>query len=122
MISLHIILRGPGIDSRLYPRIISGSIEPGTGSTQPGGSYSWPILFNSKDIGLQLIEKKSTASSFPTTNTAYSLLPFFFKAKLIELPSEKRLINVHRCETSGSMRACHAAGPGSIPGRDRFPG
>ena len=29
---------------------------------------------------------------------------------------------VHRCETDGSMRACHAAGPGSIPGRDKFPG
>ena len=28
---------------------------------------------------------------------------------------------VYRCETSGSMRACHAAGPGSIPGRDKFP-
>ena len=29
---------------------------------------------------------------------------------------------VHRCGARGSMRACHAAGPGSIPGRDRFPG
>ena len=29
---------------------------------------------------------------------------------------------VHRCGASGSMRACHAAGPASIPGRDRFPG
>ena len=29
---------------------------------------------------------------------------------------------VHRCGASGSMRACHAAGPGSITGRDRFPG
>ena len=29
---------------------------------------------------------------------------------------------VHRCGASGSMRACHAAGPGSIPGRERFPG
>ena len=29
---------------------------------------------------------------------------------------------VHRCGASGCMRACHAAGPGSIPGRDRFPG
>ena len=29
---------------------------------------------------------------------------------------------VHRCRTGGSMRACHAAGPGSIPGRDKFPG
>ena len=28
----------------------------------------------------------------------------------------------HRCGASGSMRACHAAGPGLIPGRDRFPG
>ena len=29
---------------------------------------------------------------------------------------------VHRCGASGSMRACHAEGPGSIPNRDRFPG
>ena len=29
---------------------------------------------------------------------------------------------VHRCGPGSSMRACHAAGPGSIPGRDRFPG
>ena len=29
---------------------------------------------------------------------------------------------VHRCGPAGSMRACHAAGPGSIPGRDKFPG
>ena len=29
---------------------------------------------------------------------------------------------VHRCGPGGSMRACHAAGPGSIPGRDMFPG
>ena len=29
---------------------------------------------------------------------------------------------VHRCGSGGSMRACHAAGPGSIPGRDKFPG
>ena len=29
---------------------------------------------------------------------------------------------VPRCGASGSMRACHAAGPDSIPGRDKFPG
>ena len=29
---------------------------------------------------------------------------------------------VHRCVASGSMRACHAAGPGSIPGRGRMSG
>ena len=29
---------------------------------------------------------------------------------------------VHRCGASGSMRACHAAGPGSFPGRDKFRG
>ena len=29
---------------------------------------------------------------------------------------------VHRCGGSGSMRACHTAGPCSIPGRDKFPG
>ena len=31
-------------------------------------------------------------------------------------------LSVHRCEASGSMRACHAVGPGSIPGREKFPG
>ena len=30
--------------------------------------------------------------------------------------------NVHLCGPGGSMRASHAAGPGSIPGRDKFPG
>ena len=29
---------------------------------------------------------------------------------------------VHCCGASASMRACHEAGPGSIPGRDKFPG
>ena len=29
---------------------------------------------------------------------------------------------VHRCGPGSSMRACYAAGPGSIPGRDKFPG
>ena len=36
---------------------------------------------------------------------------------------EEQAMNwVHRCGTSGSMRACHIAGLGSIPGRDKFPG
>ena len=30
--------------------------------------------------------------------------------------------SAHRCGQGGSMRACHAAGPSSIPGRDKFPG
>ena len=29
---------------------------------------------------------------------------------------------VHRCGAGGSMHVCHAAGLGSIPGRDKFPG
>ena len=29
---------------------------------------------------------------------------------------------VHRCGPGGIMLTCHAAGPGSIPGRDKFPG
>ena len=32
------------------------------------------------------------------------------------------MLSVHRCGAGGSMRACHAAGPNSIPGRDKFPG
>ena len=33
----------------------------------------------------------------------------------------RRTRRVNPCGASGSMRACHAAGPGSIPGRDKFP-
>ena len=29
---------------------------------------------------------------------------------------------VHRCGPGGSVRACHAGGPGSTPCRDKFPG
>ena len=32
------------------------------------------------------------------------------------------LTGLHRCGPGGSMRACHAVGPGSIPGREKFPG
>ena len=31
-------------------------------------------------------------------------------------------LHVHRCGPGNSMRACDAAGPGSIPGRDKLPG
>ena len=62
-------------------------------------------------ILLELIKKRKRALAGPLAKK--------------ELPAEgcsRRNGKVHRCEASGSMRACHAAGPGSIPGRDRFPG
>ena len=31
-------------------------------------------------------------------------------------------LQIHRCGAGGSMHAYHAAGPGSISGRDKFPG
>ena len=31
------------------------------------------------------------------------------------------ILQVHRCGKGGSMPGCHGAGPGSIPGRDKFP-
>ena len=33
-----------------------------------------------------------------------------------------RWYGIHRCGASGSMRTCHAAGPGSMPSLDKFPG
>ena len=51
----------------------------------------------------------------------YGLVPYNGARSYIE----RRYIRatcVHRCGTGVSMRACHAAGPGSIPGRDKFPG
>ena len=44
-----------------------------------------------------------------------NIMPRFIKIAVI-------FYNLWICGASGSMRACHAAGPGSIPGRDRFPG
>ena len=32
------------------------------------------------------------------------------------------ITGVHRCGTGGSMRACYAGGPGSIPGREKVSG
>ena len=37
-------------------------------------------------------------------------------------PRVQKNKRVHSCGSGGSMPACHAAGPGSIPGRDKFPG
>ena len=42
----------------------------------------------------------------------------FFTMRIFEV----LLSAIHRCGPGGSMCACHAAGLGSIPGRDRFPG
>ena len=42
--------------------------------------------------------------------------------KCFRRPWNLLFLSVHRCGLGGSMRTCHAAGPGSIPGRDKFPG
>ena len=39
-----------------------------------------------------------------------------------QLSYTKYEMDVHRCGTGGRICACHAAGPDSIPGRDKFPG
>ena len=59
-------------------------------------------------------------SSSVTEQTCYFLMQYFRKKHMPFNSYYKKL--VHRRGTSGSMRACHAAGPGSIPGRDKFPG
>ena len=43
---------------------------------------------------------------------------------ILHLPNiwQKVINKVHRCGTGDSMCACQAAAPGSIPGRDKFPG
>ena len=46
----------------------------------------------------------------------------FFYSIVVRVLCRDGDIKVHRCGTGGSLRACHAAGPGSIPGRDKFPG
>ena len=41
---------------------------------------------------------------------------------MLGMEYSNRPMGVHRYGSGGSMRACHAAGPGSIPGRDEFMG
>ena len=60
------------------------------------------------------------SSQYYTTSTHY-----LFNVDLVQYSTGvivSYYVIVHRCGTGGSMRACHAAGPGSIPGRDKFPG
>ena len=59
--------------------------------------------------------------------TGLSINPKWLKAQFLitfsSLPKDSPvliLLEVHRCGPGGSTRACHAAGPGSIPDRDRF--
>ena len=70
----------------------------------------WPEKINLilSYVGEKGGEKFSFANYSPIANASYD--PVI------------NIILVHRCGASGSMRACHAAGPGSIPGRDKFPG
>ena len=51
-------------------------------------------------------------------NSIFLVIPSSCCYRLIKI---YRYRPVHRCGPGGSMRACHTAGPGSIPGRDRFP-
>ena len=51
-------------------------------------------------------------------NFSFETFPYRTNYKL----ETSLMINVHRCGAGGSLRACHAAGPGSIPGRDKFAG
>ena len=51
--------------------------------------------------------------------TSQNNLPSYTSLKLVIYSLSQ---TVHRCGLGGSMRACHAAGPGSFPGRGKFPG
>ena len=57
-------------------------------------------------------------STHPMSPCDYDL---FVKVKepLREIRYNRR-DEIHRCGQGGSMRACYAAGPGAIPGRDKF--
>ena len=54
-------------------------------------------------------------------NSVYCNLTIVFLIFLVYILHHKNS-EVHRCGASGTMRACHVTGPGSIPGWDRFPG
>ena len=50
-----------------------------------------------------------------------AMIQIFLSKIIICMSSDIQNFQVHRCGPGGSMRACHAAGPGSIPGSDKFP-
>ena len=54
--------------------------------------------------------------------TFFTLDSITIKANIFHMEPQRTLISVHRCGLGGSLRACDVAGPGSIPGRDKFPG
>ena len=74
-------------------------------------------------------ERSAHSATFPSLHLLHSSFsnpsfasPMSQALHLIHLASRPWFYTVHRCGTGDSMRACHAAGPGLISGRDRFPG
>ena len=65
---------------------------------------------------------KETLKYFCVILFIFLLLGDDITEKLLQMKTDRHFVCVHRCGASDSMRACHGAGPGLIPGRDKFPG
>ena len=82
-----------------------------------------------KDTGTYSEKGKDVFVTFVDLEKAFDRVSWM---KLIEILKkigmdckESKLISnlfVHRCGPGGCMHTCHAAGPGSFTGRDKFPG
>ena len=69
--------------------------------------------------GRDLVQDNLQTGRPHVENDTVQLLAFMLDADCRWTAHE---LAVHRCGSGGSMRDCHEAGPGSIPGRDKFPG
>ena len=72
--------------------------------------FSFLLLFLFMLLFLLLVH--STTYYFSNVNIVDTLF----------IPLYEIVYKSRSCGGSGSMSACHAAGSGSIPGRDKFPG
>ena len=88
-----------------------------------------------KYLGIPVTNTSDIREQFKRTinmgNTCYyslgKILSSRLLTKILKVNPYKTIIlpvvlYVHRCGTGDGMRAYHAAGPGSIHGRDKFPG
>ena len=135
--------RGPGFDSWLYPGNFSGSIGSGTGSTQPREDNWVATWMRSSEVRLRKLKSMLSDKCFanykvPCTAVWQQPLQSVLALRGCSATDLIYLIYyyyyyyyhyyyyyyyyVHRCATGGSMLTCPAACPGSISGRDRFPG
>ena len=107
-------LTSPGEPPMWEGPIWHGNVFRDTGVTEKGNAKQCTSCQNFRK---PCISDTKTIVALPSTNLFDE-----DKHKLPSITMSTTILPVHRCGLGGSMRACQAAGPGSIPGQYKFPG